>query len=413
MAFVAHAAEVAFLQQGIKGIGASNVDGRQNVPNQALHIVRPSSPGLSNKGLKFKDAARWYGVLLSRDQGLCMCRKQRGGAVQAKVSLNNSPTDLSSDLNFQEGQLLSELTTWGIGGPAKMLIEVSSAAQMAQVVRYCKEHDVPTFVLGKGSNCLFDDRGFNGCVILNRIDFVEHDGNGTFHVGAGHPFNQLGVTTSKAGWSGMEFAAGIPGTVGGAVFMNAGANSRETSDSLVSVEVVDKDGRLRTLRADRGELPSRYRHSVFQDRPGEDIICAATFKLTRCESSRQRQVEYLAHRYQTQPVSERSVGCVFRNPATPPLIAGTSADRDATKSVDTTKCLSAGALIEQGGLKGAAVGNARVSEKHANFLINVGGCKAAEMRDLIDRVKREVREKFGLELQEEVRFVPYDPRVTS
>jgi UDP-N-acetylmuramate dehydrogenase len=159
--------------------------------------------------------------------------------------------------------------------------------------RYCQNHNVPWFVVGKGSNCLFDDRGFDGCIILNRINFVEVLDSGVYRVGSGHAFNILGMLCSRDGFSGLEFASGIPGTVGGAIFMNAGADGQETADVLQSVEIVTSSGDWCTLSKEREELAYSYRTSPFQKMKHVAAIVAATFQLTPCPNARQRQKLFL------------------------------------------------------------------------------------------------------------------------
>lgn len=289
---------------------------------------------------------------------------------------------MSFESHFQLNKPLKELCTLGIGGPARYFADVRTIEAMRQRILLCKEASLPYLVLGKGSNCLFDDRGFNGAVLLNKIDFIETSSPGLFHVGAGYSFSLLGAQTARQQWAGLEFASGIPGTVGGAVFMNAGANKKETCDTLVSVDFLDEEGKLHQLKRD--ELKFSYRTSPFQDIPG--AIVGATFALAHDPAARAKQLEIIQYRKETQPYSDKSAGCIFRNPS----------------------CGHAGALIDQSGLKGTAVGGAKVSEKHANFLINSGGATAEELFALIALVKREVRTKQGVELESEVRFIPFE-----
>ncbi|KAG0603838.1 hypothetical protein M758_10G124300 [Ceratodon purpureus] len=314
-------------------------------------------------------------------------RVRRGTAAEARTDCKSEASLGDVPINFRYGKMLREVSSWGIGGPAKLFVEVTTPSEMATVLRYCTSHDLRWFVVGKGSNCLFDDRGFDGCIILNRIDFLENLGMGRYRVGSGYAFNMLGVQCSREGYSGLEFAGGIPGTVGGAVYMNAGADGQETGDVVQNVEIVTTSGVSCSLSRDAGELKFEYRTSPFQKMRDSAVIVAATFELQPSPDSRQRQRMYLERRKRTQPVSERSAGCVFRNPG-----AG---------------CQSAGALIEQAGLKGAAIGGARISEKHANFLINGGGSKSHDMQALIALVKEQVHKKFGLWLEDEVLYIPY------
>lgn len=286
---------------------------------------------------------------------------------------------------FSQGKLLSDLSTWGIGGPAKFFCEVHDELQLASVIRYCFLQGIRFLVIGKGSNCLFDDRGFDGCIILNRICFLEKGALGVYRVGSGYPYNVLGMECSKDGFTGLEFASGIPGTVGGAVFMNAGADGQETAGVLKSVEIVTTSGNKHILQ--RAELSYSYRTSPFQNIKGFAVIVAATFELAASLTCRERLRNYLERRKRSQPITERTAGCVFRNP-------GSSSQ-------------SAGSLIDQAGLKGVAVGGAKVSEIHANFLVNVGGSWSADMISLISLVKEQVRLKFDVELEEEIVYVPF------
>ncbi|MCE5317234.1 MAG: UDP-N-acetylmuramate dehydrogenase [Parachlamydia sp.] len=285
------------------------------------------------------------------------------------------------DRLFQTGKLMSSLSTFGIGGPARYFAEVRSIESMRELLRLCKEATLPYLILGKGSNCLFDDRGFSGAILLNKIDFIESFSPGVFHVGAGYSFSLLGAQTARQQWAGLEFASGIPGTVGGAVFMNAGANKRETCESLVSVDFLDEEGTLHCLK--REDLKFNYRTSPFQNMPG--AIVGATFSLVHDPAARTKQIEIINYRKDTQPYSDKSAGCIFRNPS----------------------CGFAGAMIEQSELKGTVVGGAKVSEKHANFLVNTGRATAEDVQALIALVKRSVLAKHGVELESEVRCIPY------
>ena len=380
-----------------------------------------------------------------------------------------SPLDPDGDVLLEEGASLADYCTLGVGGPARFLAEVRTPEALAAVLRRAARARLPCVVIGKGSNVLFHDRGFEGVVVVNCVDFIEraaddddrdHDGtldgtlDGTpesstpsaysssptharFRVGAGYPFNQLGATLSREGFAGLEFAAGVPGTVGGAVFMNAGADGQDTASALSSVECVSPDGSRRVV-VDAAELRFGYRRSPFMRDDVEDdeedgkerdsnsrgvgrssrdldlrgwIVVAATFRVRADAAAADRAREFLRRRRETQPLAERSVGCVFRNPG--PGVR------------------SAGALIDAAGLKGTRCGGAEVSPAHANFLVYrrrerddasdddddkyddgsaladdgaTGG--ASEFDALIRRVKRAVFDATGVELREEVRRVP-------
>ncbi|XP_010265115.1 PREDICTED: uncharacterized protein LOC104602937 isoform X2 [Nelumbo nucifera] len=259
----------------------------------------------------------------------------------------------------------------------------SNPTRFCYSCRYCCERCIPFIIVGNGSNCLFDDSGFEGCVILNRIDFLERIEPGVYRVGSGYQFNRLGVQCTNEGFSGLEFASGIPGTVGGAAYMNAGANGQETADAIDTVEIVTVDGRHQILY--RSDLAFGYRMSPFQAMQDLAAIVAVTFCLLPSASAKERQQAYLKKRRLSQPVGERTAGSVFRNP---PGMG-----------------ISAGELIEKAGLKGFRVGSAEVSKVHANFFINTGSSNSREMLELIGLVKAKVKKKFGIQLQEEIQYV--------
>jgi UDP-N-acetylmuramate dehydrogenase len=280
------------------------------------------------------------------------------------------------------GKSLSDLCTFGIGGPARYFASAATVDELRGCIEYAHEQHVPFIVLGKGSNCLFDDRGYNGLVILNKVHFLERPKPNIFYAGAGYSFSLLGVQSARQGYAGLEFASGIPGSVGGAVYMNAGANTKETCETLHTVDYLFADGRLENLKKD--ELEFAYRYSSFQKMEG--IIVAAAFYLIESPTAREKQIEIINYRKKTQPLWEMSAGCIFRNPS----------------------CGHAGALIDQCGLKGKTIGGAAVSDLHGNFIINKGGATAREVLALIAVVQEEVRKKTQTELDCEVRYIPYE-----
>lgn len=288
----------------------------------------------------------------------------------------------TSKFSFLEGKLLSELSTFGIGGPARYFIEIDNVQKMRDVILYAHEASLPYIVIGKGSNSLFDDRGFNGVVILNKIGFCTEEKPGLFHVGAGYSFSLLGVQTARKKWAGLEFASGIPGSVGGAVYMNAGANGSEVKDVLCEVEYVTDQGELKLLA--QKELEFSYRFSSFQKQKG--AIVSAKFQLMPSEEARQKQLKIIDYRTRTQPYGDPSAGCVFRNP----------------------QDNFAGALIEKCGLKGLAVGGAKVSPLHANFIVNDGGATAQDVLKLASLIQEKVHEQTGVEMEREIRYISYE-----
>jgi UDP-N-acetylmuramate dehydrogenase len=294
---------------------------------------------------------------------------------------------MTESLSFELNRPLKDLCTIGIGGPAKCYIEAHTVEEMQAILAYCFANRLRPFILGKGSNTLFDDKGFDGVVIHNKISFLKDDGQGMFHVGAGYSFSRLGTLTARQNWSGLEFASGIPGSVGGAVYMNAGANGRETEETLVSVDFVTLQGELQTLQKDA--LHFSYRHSSFHSMQG--AIVGAVFTLCPSKDARKTQCSIIDYRKTTQPYSEKSAGCMFRNPTNSP----------------------AGALIETSGLKGLKQGDAEVSHLHGNFLINKGNASASDVLCLVRRIQSTIRSKYNIELESEVRYIPYRDETIS
>ncbi len=283
-------------------------------------------------------------------------------------------------LIFQSGKLLKNYTTIQVGGLAHEFIAVDSIEGMQEILRYCFINKKSFFILGKGSNCLFHDDGFNGLVILNKIGFCSFEQE-VVSVGAGYSFSYLGAQTAKKGLSGLEFASGIPGSVGGAIYMNAGASSSETANCLQEVTFIDQRGEMEVLSRD--QMDFSYRFSSFQNRKG--AIVAAKFKLVKTEDAKQKQLNLINYRIKTQPYKDLSAGCIFRNP-----------DK-----------ISAGALIEKCGLKGARIGDAEVSFMHANFIINKKKATANQIYALANLIQKTVKEKEGVELKMEILFIPY------
>jgi len=280
-------------------------------------------------------------------------------------------------LSYATDKTLAEFSTFGIGGPIAYFAEVTTIEEMREGILFSVDQDLPLFVLGRGSNCLFDDAGFSGVVLYNKIDFCTwKEGSLQAYVGGGYNFSLLGVQSARKGWSGLEFGSGIPGSVGGAVFMNAGANGRETSSSVVSVLYMDMDGNTREYRKD--EIVFGYRFSSFQKKKG--AIIAATFSFAKSATARNKQIQMVERRIKTQPLKEKSIGCIFRNPET----------------------VTAGFLIEQCGLKGFRVGGAKISELHANFIVNDAGAKGADVNALIKEIQYKVLRQTGFHLQPEI-----------
>lgn len=277
---------------------------------------------------------------------------------------------------------LCKHSTFAIGGPASYFLEVHSKEELKESLLFAKKNKLAPFFLGKGSNLIFDDRGWKGIVIQNRIDFCRFDQN-TVDVGSGYSFSLLGTQAARKGLTGLEFASGIPASVGGAIYMNAGANGKETCESLTSVTYISEEGKEEVYSKD--ELEFRYRFSSFQQMKG--AIASAVFSLQEDPSARKSQVDIINRRIATQPLKEKSAGCIFRNPSSQ---------------------IKSGALIEQCGLKGKKIGGAKVSEIHANFIVNESGASCRDVQQLVSLICEEVKKKTGIELEMEVRYIPYN-----
>lgn len=277
---------------------------------------------------------------------------------------------------------LSDHTTWKIGGPADCLIIPENKEQLLAAVRLLRKHNVPWTNLGRGSNMLVTDKGVRGVVIKpgKGLDYVRFDGN-LVHAGASYSFIKLSVMCGKQGLTGLEFAGGIPGTIGGAVYMNAGAHGSDVSRVFKSAEIVLDTGELVTWN--REDMKFSYRHSILHERKG--TVLEASFELA--EGDRKEIAATLAankeRRLRTQPLQLPCAGSVFRNPP----------GHYAAK------------LVEEAGLKGMKVGGAEVSPQHANFIVNTGQATAEDVLTLINHIRSTIKDRFGIELVPEVLVV--------
>lgn len=285
-------------------------------------------------------------------------------------------------ISFLEQEPLSRHTTFRIGGPAAVFCLPETPAQFLRTLELCREHGVRTYLLGNGSNTLFADEGFDGAVLCTTDLRTPITVTGTtVSAAAGAPLSAVCREAQKAGLTGLEFAYGIPGTVGGAVYMNAGAYGGELKQVLSHVTFLDNDLRLETLPVE--ELALGYRTSRFETDGG--CILEATFQLQPGdpESIEARMQELMARRREKQPLEMPSAGSTFKRP----------------------EGAFAGQLIEQSGLRGFAVGGAAVSTKHCGFVVNTGGATCADVIRLTDEIQRIVEEKTGYRLSREIRVV--------
>ncbi|WP_257350552.1 UDP-N-acetylmuramate dehydrogenase [Pseudalkalibacillus decolorationis] len=284
--------------------------------------------------------------------------------------------------NVLENEPLSKHTTLKIGGPADILIEPSSIEGLQKAIQIVKESDVPWRAIGRGSNLLVSDGGIEGIVIKlgKGLDHLEESSD-EIKVGGGYSLVKLSTIMSRKGMSGLEFASGIPGSVGGAVYMNAGAHGSDIAAILKKAHILFEDGSMKWLSVE--QMDFSYRTSILQQNPG--ICLEAVLQLK--EGDREKIVEKMQrnkdYRKETQPWNHPCCGSVFRNPL--PNYAGQ--------------------LIEDAGLKGRMIGGAQISEMHANFIVNTGNATAKNVLDLIDLVKSTIHKKDNVVIETEVEMI--------
>lgn len=290
---------------------------------------------------------------------------------------------------------LAPLTTFHVGGPADWLLEARSSREIVAALQLARRFDVPVTMLGGGSNVLVSDTGIRGLVIRPRGGHIERVESDRVRADAAVTINGLVRWTIMHGCAGLEAWAGTPGTVGGAIFGNAHFGGRLISEYVTAVRLTERDGNApgHVVEVPRDEMSFGYDESRLQ-KTGE-ILLSADFRVSEGdpEALRRTARESLAFRKRTQPLDTPSAGCIFRNP---------EPERDA---VPEGIPWSAGALVDRAGLKGASIGGARVSPAHGNFIVNDGGATAREIRALVERCRTSVRERFGVELREEIVYL--------
>ena len=289
---------------------------------------------------------------------------------------------------YKENEPLSAHCTFRIGGPADLFVMPRDEDQLCQAVQFCKQAEIRYYLLGNGSNILFADEGFRGAVIdvsaeaegMGLSIYQNADGD-YISAPAGLKLSELCKFALQHGYTGLEFAYGIPGTVGGAVYMNAGAYGGEMKDVLTTVQYLTAEGEVKESAA--SELDLRYRHSIFEENGG--CILSAQFALTpgEPEAIRAKMDELMAKRLDKQPLDKPSAGSTFKRPVG----------------------AFAAALIDQCGLRGYRHGGAAVSEKHCGFVMNLGGATCADVLALCEEVRTIVKEKTGYDLEKEIRVV--------
>lgn len=286
------------------------------------------------------------------------------------------------NISMRMSEPMAKHTSFRIGGPAEIMVFPQNAEELAKILQVSKMLDCKCAILGAGTNVLAPDAGLEGLVICLKdcLDGIERLENNRIRVYAGVTMTRAAVFAANHGLGGLEFAHGIPGTVGGGVYMNAGAYGGEIAQVCESVDVMDVDGNLQTLTA--AEMAFSYRHSRLEDEGG--IVISAVFALQPAEEAeiRGKMQDLMARRKASQPLDLPSAGSAFKRP-----VGGYAA-----------------ALIDETGLKGFRIGDAAVSEKHAGFVVNLGDATATDVRLLLQAVSDKVYDRSGIRLEPEVRI---------
>lgn len=286
------------------------------------------------------------------------------------------------DIELFEDEPMSKHTTFKIGGPAELLCELKTSSVVVKALEYARQIGIEPFIMGNGSNLLVDDAGIPGVVfkLANSNWYVNDD---HISVESGTSLIKTSTVAKRMGLSGLEFAYGIPGTLGGAVYMNAGAYGGEMSFVVEDITYVDESGSVKKIKNE--DAAFGYRTSIFKNKPG-CVILSANLKLNYGdpEEIEAKMADYMGRRKDKQPLDFPSAGSVFKRP----------------------EGYFAGALIEQSGLKGYSIGDAQVSEKHAGFIINRGDATCSDVRALIEHIQNTVMKDHGVELECEVLYAP-------
>ena len=287
---------------------------------------------------------------------------------------------------FLDNEPMTKHTSYGIGGPARAYITPADQEDLALILRFAQENNISTFFAGSGSNLLVADEGFDGIVISLGKSFTRLSIEGNrIEAEVGVMLGKMVKETTKRNLTGLESMIGVPGTLGGALVMNAGAFGGEISNCLNTINVMTMNGTSKTYK--QSEIDFSYRHSTF---PEDEILVSAAFTLKEkpAKEIQSQRAQASQGRKDTQPLKFRSAGSVFKNPKPD---------------------LAAGYLIDQAGLKGTRRGDAEISPKHANFFVNHGQAKAADVVALIRLAKKTVQEKFDINLELEIKTLGFAP----
>lgn len=287
-----------------------------------------------------------------------------------------------NNIDFLQNESLKKHTTFKVGGNAKYIAMPKTVQQAADLLRFLKENDIKYYILGRGSNVIFKDSGFDGVIIktvnLQQVKYIDET---TVYVQSGVALNVLCKNLQEKSLEGLEFCYGIPGNIGGAVFMNAGAYGGEIADAVLQVEYIDEKCEVKTISAQ--DCGFGYRHSIFQDKKWFITGCTLGLKKGDKQHISAFMEDIMQRRIDKQPLDKPSAGSSFKRP----------------------QGYFAAALIEQCGLKGCKIGGAQVSEKHSGFIVNTGNATCDDIVALAEYVEKVVFEKTGVKIEKEMIIV--------
>ncbi|MFW5885228.1 MAG: UDP-N-acetylmuramate dehydrogenase [Patescibacteria group bacterium] len=312
-------------------------------------------------------------------------------------------------INIKEEVELKNHSTFKIGGKAKYFVKVQELSELKEALKWALDNKVKYFILGGGSNVLFSDEGFDGLIIKLKSDKIEIDGKNKIVCQAGVALSSLVEFAKENDLSGLEWATGIPGTVGGAIRGNAGAFGSEISDSVIKIQALEIDNKEFTLQDfTKSECQFNYRESIFKR--NESLIIQEielSFKNSNKEEIQKLMNELIKKREKSQPSLKNfySAGSIFKNPKVDKEIIKSFEQETGAKCKDEK--VPAGWLIDMCNLKGLQAGDAQVSSKQANFIVNKGNANSQDVVTLISLIKQKVRNNYGIQLQEEVKLVGF------
>ncbi len=308
---------------------------------------------------------------------------------------------------FESGVKLSQFSSYKIGGPARFFYAPKTAAELIHGVERAKNEKLPIFVLGGGTNLLISDAGFMGLVLKPNLTRMKTE-SPAIVADAGVSMSDLLDFAAGKGLSGLEWAGGLPGTLGGAIRGNAGAFGGEIKDSVAEVASLDISGReSKIMKRDNAECKFGYRSSIFKNRNGKEIVLSAVLNLHKGDKRQIRDSidEKINYRKAKHPMEYPNVGSIFKNTDAKFVDAKLLKAWKAVLKTDPFPVIPTAHIISEAGLKGVSFGGAMISPKHPNFIVNALGATAEDVKALIGLVKKTVRQKFGLQLEEEVMYL--------